>query len=215
MGDTQQAWQVKRDGAGIETVIGSRPSRIGGEEPVIRVVPGRAGQVITDALTNDFVKRWDAGEEHARSLVDRVIIDATTKTVISLADSGEEDQHPDVPADASAAQEELDGALRERDAAVQRAETAEAALTTAQEGYRTQLEEVQGQLTQAQNDAAAAGDANPADGRALNALVGELNVETLNKALAQIDDGDRERVLEAERAGKARSSVDGIEAAPA
>lgn len=64
-------WKVIKSGAMLERLIGSNEVD-GVQYHTIRVETHMAGTVIDGDLNPSFVKRYDDGEEHARSLVERV-----------------------------------------------------------------------------------------------------------------------------------------------
>lgn len=72
------AWRVLQSGATLDIVQGQRTLPNGTKQDITATVIGREGQILRNAntepaeLESTFVERYDAGEEVATSLVERV-----------------------------------------------------------------------------------------------------------------------------------------------
>lgn len=64
-------WKVKKDGATLDIVMGYE-EREGTKRALLRGVVGTTGMVINEPLEPSFEQRWEEGDEHARSLVDKL-----------------------------------------------------------------------------------------------------------------------------------------------
>lgn len=82
------SWKVKKSGAMLETVIGVDELDSGVKRPIIRVITGIQGQTINADLSPQFEERWDNGEEHARSLVDKLDSKGNVITDKNTEDTG-------------------------------------------------------------------------------------------------------------------------------
>ena len=133
MTDTKQlAWRVIANGVSLDVVQGEgRDPLRGGMRLITSTVIAREGQVIKEDLHPNYVKRYEEGEEVARSQVERV--------EVQVDDDGNEVY---VPYGGSTASEpaEVDPDV------LARAETAEAEVTD----LRTRVTELEGQVAEAQ-----------------------------------------------------------------
>lgn len=65
-------WRVKRSGVELERVVGREKIAAGSHHEVIRLVSSPEGAIIEGPLSEQFTKRYDDGEEFARSVVERL-----------------------------------------------------------------------------------------------------------------------------------------------
>lgn len=142
-------WQAKIDGASLEVEFGVQSDADGRESPIRKVVVARAGQPLSGELAPHLVKRWEEGEEHIRSLVDRLDEDGNivSTEAFSVDESKLSDEERDYISEAKAA---VERAQAEADEA--RSETESS--TTALQESNDKVSELEARVSELEAEAA-------------------------------------------------------------
>jgi hypothetical protein len=206
--DTSGPWRVKQDGATLPVVMGFEQ---GAPPDRSRVLATQkvcvAGQVINEPLEEQFVQRWEDGEPHARSLVDRLDEDGN---VIGGSASDDDVEVAQANAEAASAEaevlrsrvEELESELAETK---ERAEAAEQDLANAQAAAEAQPEDETEGGGEPGGDGQESGSGGGGEQPAYDP--NEHNAEDVVEYLRNSDDEEVDRVKKAEEAGKGRSTI--------
>lgn len=169
-------WKAKVDGAVLEIVIGEDTTGQGLPRLVTRGIVTQAGKLIDKPLSPQFVERWEAGEEHARSLVDKVDEDGKS---IGASAPDHEDAADLASANAQLAEAQA-GEAKAHEAAVEQQERADAAETRA-EALQTEIDGLQARVDELDVQASAEAPAETLT----QDDVGNLKGKELDEALAE------------------------------